>query len=324
MKNCLVLGGNGFIGGHLVKKLTSQGAWVRVVDLVNGEYGSSAQEVIIGDLTDFNFMRSNLTQNQKNFDEIYQLAADMGGAGYIFSGEHDASVMSNSANININLLRSLIEIGGKYPKVFYSSSACVYPEYKQNEPNHSGLRETDAYPAQPDSEYGWEKLFSERLFKSFQKNYGIPVRIARFHNIFGPEGKWQGGREKAPAAICRKIVVAKQMDSIEIWGDGNQTRSFLYIEDCLEAIDKLMKSDCEDILNIGSTRSVSINELVGIVAKFENKEIKIIHLEGPQGVRGRNSNNERIKIKLNWEPKIDLENGLEKTYFWIKKQLQMI
>ena len=326
MRKVLVLGGGGFIGGHLVKRLTSLGAWVRSVDIKPHEYGACPNEFVLGDLSNFDFCKSVMFVNKTEpFDEIYQLAADMGGAGYIFSGENDAEVMVNSASINLNVLKSLYELNSlnnvNKTKIFYSSSACIYPQEKQFQTNNSGLRESDAYPANPDSEYGWEKLFSERLYGSFSRNYNIPVRIARFHNIFGPEGTWEGGREKAPAAICRKVALAQTSGTIEIWGDGMQTRSFLYIDECLDAVAKLMNSNYTSHINIGSEEMVSINELVQMAASFEGKKIEIIHITGPQGVRGRNSNNDLIKDVLGYNHTEKLLDGLSKTYFWILNQI---
>ncbi len=325
MKTALVLGGGGFIGGHLIKKLKNDGFWVRSVDQKKHEYGANPNEFIQGDLSDSRFARGVLALDASNvFDEIYQLAADMGGAGYIFSGENDANVMHNSSSINLNVLKSLVEVQSqsenRRTKIFYSSSACIYPEEKQLNIKNTGLRELDAYPANPDSEYGWEKLFSERLYGAFARNYGVDIRIARFHNVFGPEGAWRGGKEKAPAAICRKVVMAEDDGEIEIWGDGNQTRSFLYIDECLDAVRALMNSSFSEPLNIGSEENVSINELVKIASSFENKKIRLIHIDGPQGVRGRNSNNDLIRKTVGWDSKLKLSEGLRKTYFWIKKQ----
>ena len=295
MKKILVLGGGGFIGGHLVKKMVNNGHWVRSVDIKKHKYNAIPSEFLQGDLSDYKFCKEViLTASGEIFDEVYQLAADMGGAGYIFSGENDANVMLNSVSININILKSLTQLGKKSlrSKIFYSSSACIYPEEKQLQVNNSGLKELDAYPANPDSEYGWEKLFSERLYQAFHRNYGLDIRIARFHNIYGPEGSWNNGKEKSPAAICRKVALAKSNESIEIWGDGFQTRSYLFIDDCLDAVDRLMKSDYRMPVNIGSNEMISINSLVSLVASFENKNININHIKGPLGVRGRNSNND--------------------------------
>lgn len=315
-KKALVCGAGGFIGHHLVNRLKKEDYWVLGVDLKLPEFSkSTASEFIIGDLRKSEVVKKLF---RIKFDEIYQLAADMGGAGYIFTGEHDADVMSNSALINLNMLKS---IKNSSTKIFYSSSACIYPAYNQNDPENPKCSEDSAYPAAPDSEYGWEKLFSERLYLSYMRNYGIKVHIARFHNIFGPEGTWTGGREKAPAAICRKVAQAKNNDIIEVWGDGKQTRSFLYIDECIEGIRRLMNSDFAGPVNIGSTEMVSINELVWIVAKISKKQIKIKHIPGPLGVRGRNSENKLIREKLKWAPSQKLSHGLEKTYLWISSQI---
>jgi nucleoside-diphosphate-sugar epimerase len=327
VKRVLVLGGGGFIGGHLVKRMVARGHWVRSVDLKEHLYGANPTEFILGDLTEREFVRDVIApSDNEQFDEIYQLAADMGGAGYIFTGENDANVMFNSASINLNVLHELAErthkLQLKRTKIFYSSSACIYPEGKQLETENPGLCESDAYPANPDSEYGWEKLFSERLYFAFSRNHGLNVRVARFHNIFGPEGTWNGGREKAPAAICRKVAESKNDDEIQIWGDGEQTRSFLYIEECLDAIDRMMLCEFQGPLNIGSERSISINQLVQIAATFEGKRISIKHIPGPLGVRGRNSNNELLRKNLDFDFKQSLEEGLKQTYYWIKSQLE--
>lgn len=323
-KTALVLGAGGFIGNHLVNRLKSEGYWVRGVDLKYPEYQdkSSADEFIIQDLSRESLPPQKYVYsrdiNSKHvfFDEVYQLAADMGGAGYIFSGENDANVMTNSALINLMCCRNLI---GTKSKVFYSSSACMYPAYNQEDPNNPNCTEASAYPAAPDSEYGWEKLFSERLFLSYQRNYGIPVRIARFHNIYGPLGTWRGGKEKAPAAICRKVIEAK--DEIEIWGDGEQTRSFLYIDECIEGIRRLMNSEFSGPVNLGSEEMVTINQLVDIACAIEGKQLNKKHISGPTGVRGRNSDNKLIKEKLSWEPFYPLSKGIENTYKWIKSQI---
>ena len=322
----LVLGGGGFIGGSLVKRLMEQGHFVRSADLKAHEYGIEPTEMLIGDLSEYSFMDHVLQLDDGlNFDEIYQLAADMGGAGYIFTGNNDANVMTNSISINVNLLRALSKLPGpRSPKIFYSSSACIYPEEIQLTPNNSGLKESDAYPANPDSEYGWEKLFSERLFLAYSRNYGFQVRIARFHNIYGPFGTWTGGREKSPAAICRKVAQAANGDEIEIWGDGEQTRSFLFIDDCLDAVQKLMLFDYSQPINIGSEEIVSINKLVEIVAKIANKEIGIKHITGPLGVRGRNSNNDEVRQHVGWDSSISLEEGMRRTYQWIEKQVRLV
>lgn len=330
MKTALVLGGGGFIGSHLVWRLKQEGYWVRAVDLKYPEFlVSEADEFIRGDLRDpslvsvvmFAPKQSYGKGDSNSFDEVYQLAADMGGAGYIFSGEHDANVMHNSALINLNVAKEAVEKGIK--KLFYSSSACIYPAYNQTEPDNPLCAEFSAYPAEPDSEYGWEKLFSERLYKSFERNYGLDVRIARFHNIFGPYGAWNNGKEKAPAAICRKVAMANNGDSIEIWGDGHQTRSFLYIDECLDGVRMLMNADHSyEPLNIGSTEMVSINELVSIVSEIAGKSIGVRHIDGPLGVRGRNSDNTLIQQKLGWSPSRPLSEGLVVLYDWINKQVK--
>jgi len=329
MKTAVVLGAGGFIGNHLVSRLKKEGYWVRGVDLKYPEYSDSqADDFKIGDLRDpefvslvlFSPIQNNLTADGNSFDEVYQLAADMGGAGYIFSGEHDADVMHNSATINLNVADIASEFGIK--KVFYSSSACMYPEHNQLDPNNPNCKESSAYPANPDSEYGWEKLFSERLYLAYHRNRGLNVRIARFHNIFGPLGTWKGGREKAPAAICRKIAEAKNNSEIEIWGDGKQTRSFLYVDECIEGIRKLMESNFIGPVNIGSDEMVTINDLVDKVARIAGKNITKKHITGPLGVRGRNSDNTLIFEKLKWKPSAPLADGLQKTYNWISEQIK--
>lgn len=333
MKKILILGGGGFIGGHLSKKLKSEGDWVRVVDIKTKhdyfETSDFCDEYVCGDLRDPNLVSqimlspNQIKENDKinSFDEVYQMAADMGGAGYIFTGENDANVMHNSALINLNVSYYATKFNVK--KLFYSSSACMYPEHNQKDPNNPNCEESSAYPANPDSEYGWEKLFSERLYLAFNRNYNIPVRIARFHNIYGPLGTWQGGKEKAPAAICRKVLTAS--NEIEIWGDGKQTRSFLYIDDCIDAVRLLMESDFMGPVNIGSEEMVTINELVDMACQIDNKTHLIKnHIPGPTGVRGRNSDNRLIEKELRWKPKYSLRDGLEKTYFWIKSQLERV
>jgi len=315
-KKALVCGAGGFIGSHMVKKLKSEGYWVRGADKKYPEFSmSEADEFLRGDLTGQTFcdMVCNI-----EFDEIYQFAADMGGAGYIFTGEHDADVMNNSATINLNILRNIKDYK---PKIFFSSSACMYPEHNQLDPNTPDCREDTAYPANPDSEYGWEKLFSERLYLSYHRNYDVPVRIARYHNIFGPEGTWTGGREKAPAAICRKVAeLPKGGGSIEVWGDGLQTRSFLFVDECVEATYRLVQSDFTGPVNIGSEEMVSINQLVDIASKVADKEVEKNHIDGPLGVRGRNSNNDLIREKLDWDYTMTLEEGIKKTYDWINEE----
>ena len=317
MKKALVCGAGGFIGSHLTSRLKSEGFWVRGVDLKYPDFSeTTADDFVIGDLRDQNFVERVIDQR---FDEIYQLAADMGGAGYIFTGENDADIMHNSATINLNILEASRKRNNK--NIFYSSSACMYPEHNQLDPDNPICSEDSAYPANPDSEYGWEKLFSERLYLAYNRNYKMNCRVARYHNIFGPEGTWDGGKEKAPAAICRKIALAENEGIIDIWGDGNQTRSFLYIDECVEGTTRLMRSDFEGPVNIGSEEMVTINELVDIVTRFSNKNIKINHIKGPLGVRGRNSDNNLIYKKLNWRPSKPLEDGIGKTYDWIKSQI---
>jgi len=314
-KKALVCGAGGFIGSHMVRKLKLEGYWVRGADVKEPDFsGTEADEFLTGDLTDQAFCK-DVTNIE--FDEIYQFAADMGGAGYIFTGEHDADVMNNSASINLNILRNVKDYK---PKIFFSSSACMYPEHNQLDPNTPDCREDTAYPANPDSEYGWEKLFSERLYLSYHRNYDVPVRIARYHNIFGPEGTWTGGREKAPAAICRKVAeLPQEGGTIEVWGDGLQTRSFLFVDECVEATYRLVQSDFTGPVNIGSEEMVSINGLVDIAAKAADKKVEKNHIEGPLGVRGRNSNNDLIKEKLDWNYTMTLEEGIKKTYDWINE-----
>ena len=315
-KRILVCGAGGFIGGHLVKRLRSEGYWVRGVDLKHQEFSPTrANEFVIGDLRDPAVVRSALAE----IDEVYQLAADMGGAGYIFTGEHDATVMHNSAMINLNVLEFGREAGIR--KYFYSSSACMYPAYNQTDPDKPNCSEDSAYPAAPDSEYGWEKLFSERLYAAYQRNYGIEIRVARFHNIFGPEGTWSGGREKAPAAICRKVAEAPDGGEIEIWGDGKQTRSFLYIDECIEGIRRLMDSSFAGPVNIGSEEMVAINQLAEMAMEIAGKRLRVRHVDGPLGVRGRNSDNRLIRDRLGWAPSASLRAGLEVTYDWVAEQV---
>jgi GDP-D-mannose 3',5'-epimerase len=317
-KKILVTGAGGFIGSHLVKRLKKEGCWIRGVDLKYPVFGeTAADDFVIGDLRDQLVCR-NITDDIR-FDEVYQLAADMGGAGYVFTGEHDADIMHNSATINLNMVERCRITG--VGKIFYSSSACIYPKYNQEDPDNPKCSENSAYPAHPDSDYGWEKLFSERLYLAYRSNYGMQVRIARFHNIFGPEGSWNDGREKAPAAICRKVAEAPDGGEMEMWGDGKQTRSFLYIDECLEGIRRLVTSDFIGPVNIGSEEMVTINRLAEMVMEIAGKKLRIKHIDGPQGVRGRNSDNRFIKEKLGWAPSYSLRKGLEKTYAWIKEQV---
>ena len=342
VKKALVLGAGGFIGSHMVKRLREEGYWVRGVDVKYPEFSNSAaNEFVVGDLTDKrfvervleykgdrgNFYNSVPTRYIQPFDEIYQFAADMGGAGYIFTGDHDSDVMYNSVTINLNVLESQKEMNDKFgknrTKIFYSSSACAYPEFNQLDPDNPNCSEDSAYPAQPDSEYGWEKLFSERLYFAYNRNHGIPVRVARYHNIFGPEGTWDGGREKAPAAICRKVAsLPEEGGAIEVWGDGLQTRSFLFVTECVEATRRLMDSDFMGPVNIGSEEMVTINQLVDTAAKVAGKEVQKIHIDGPLGVRGRNSDNNLIREKLDWDYTMTLEEGIASTYAWINEQLK--
>jgi nucleoside-diphosphate-sugar epimerase len=321
MKTALVLGAGGFIGNHMVNKLKEEGYWVCGVDLKKPEFSPSiADKFIVGDL-----------RNQKTvaalfitrYDEVYQFAADMGGAGYIFTKDHDADIMHNSAMINLNVLDEIKkQPEGSRPKIFYSSSACIYPEHNQLDPDNPNCEESSAYPANPDSEYGWEKLFSERLYLSYARNYNIQVRIARYHNIYGPEGTYKGGKEKAPAAMCRKVIEAA--DHIEVWGDGSQTRSFLYIDKCIEATRRLMQSDFQGPVNIGSDEMVTINELAQMAIYISGKQLTIKNIPGPLGVRGRNSDNLLIYQKLNWVPNYLLQVGIKKTYEWIQEQYDNI
>lgn len=319
MKRILVCGAGGFIGGHLVKKLKKQGHWIRAVDIKQHEFSTSpADEFIVGDLTDQQVVKKVLDQH---FDEVYQLAADMGGAGYIFTGENDANLMFNSASINLNIIHQAVLHG--IGKIFYSSSACIYPAYNQTDPSNPNCAEGSAYPAEPDSDYGWEKLFSERLYQAFARNHGLKIRIGRFHNVFGPEGAWCDGKEKAPAAICRKVAEAPDGGAVEVWGDGLQTRSFLYIDECLEAVERFMNTDFEGPLNIGSEEMVSINELTKKVIAISGKDLQIKNIPVTyQGVRGRRSDNTLIKQQLDWAPTQPLNEGLKKTYAWIEAQVK--
>jgi len=326
MKKVLVLGGGGFIGSHMVTRLKEEGFWVRAVDLKHPEFSeTNADDFIIGDLRDPKVVEDAC---DIDFDELYQFAADMGGAGYIFTGENDANVMHGSALINLNVVNQATKVGVK--KVFYSSSACMYPSHNQEDPDNPNCKEDSAYPANPDSDYGWEKLFSERLYKAFERNYNLNVRIARFHNIFGPDGTWDGGKEKAPAAMCRKAIMSD--GEIEVWGNGLQTRSFLYIDECIEAVRRLMASEFKEPVNIGSEEMISINNFAQMAIDISGKDIKINNLDGddfqrkyghpvPLGVKGRNSDNTLFKEKVGWEPKQPLKVGMEKTYRWIEEQV---
>jgi GDP-D-mannose 3', 5'-epimerase len=315
-KRILVNGAGGFIGGHLVKRLKAEGFWVRGADLKHPDFSpTTANEFLLGDLRDPAFTQRAVA----DIDEVYQLAADMGGAGYIFTGAHDAPVMHNSVTINLNTLEYGVKAGIK--KFFYSSSACIYPAHNQADPHDHTCAEASAYPAAPDSEYGWEKLFSERLYLAYMRNYGVQVRIARFHNIFGPEGTWTGGKEKAPAAMCRKVAETPAGGAIEIWGDGEQTRSFLYIDECLEGVRRLMDSDFAEPVNIGSQEMISINGLARLVMELAGKQLTIRNIPGPIGVRGRNSDNWLIAEKLGWQPSRPLAEGMANTYAWIHEQV---
>ena len=330
MKKVIVLGGGGFIGGHLAKRLKNEGCHVRICDIKRHEYfkhDEICHEFILGDLTDPAVVKLVI---EEGIDEVYQLAADMGGALYIFTGAHDADVMHNSATINLNVARECVL--KKVGKVFYSSSACMSPEHNQLDPGNPNCEESSAYPANPDSEYGWEKLFSERVFMAYHRNYNLNVRIARFHNIFGPQGTWTGGREKSPAAMCRKVAEANSKSEIEVWGDGQQTRSFLYVDECVEAVLRLMRSDFMGPVNIGSEEMVSINELAQMAIDISGKDLKIKNLDGeefyekygfkcPLGVKGRNSHNKLYKEKVGWEVSMPLRTGMEKTYVWIAEQV---
>jgi nucleoside-diphosphate-sugar epimerase len=322
MKTALVLGAGGFIGSHLVTRLKSEGYWVRGVDIKHPDFSdSTADDFVIADLRDS--LKTSVVMyapHQEPFDEVYQLAADMGGAGYINTGDHDADVVHNSMLINLNVLNEAQKKNIK--KIFYASSACIYNEHNQLDPENPNCREDSAYPAQPDSEYGWEKLFSERLYATYNRNYGIDIRIARFHNIFGPEGTFYGGKEKAPAAICRKVADSLMDEEIEVWGDGLQTRSFLYIDEAIEGIRRLMNSDYKEPINIGSEEIISMNGLATLVIKLAGKRATIKNIPGPQGVRGRTSDNTLIKEKLGWAPTQPLSEGLLKTYKWIADKIK--
>jgi GDP-D-mannose 3',5'-epimerase len=320
MKTALVCGAGGFIGFHLVNRLKQEGFWVRGVDLKFPQFGETgADDFCIGDLRDPQLCSAVI---DRRFDEVYQLAADMGGAGFVFVGDNDADIMHNSAMINLNIVEACRKRDIK--RVFYSSSACVYPEYNQTDPDAHDLSEDSVYPAQPDSDYGWEKLFSERLFLAYGRNHGMDVRVARYHNIFGPQGSYDDGREKAPAALCRKIALAEDGGEIEIWGDGRQTRSFLYVDECLEGSLRLMRSDWTGPVNIGSGEQISINGLAELIMEIAGKKVSLRHIEGPLGVRGRNSDNRLIKRRLGWEPTQALREGMEKTYHWISRELEPV
>ena len=343
-RKALVLGAGGFIGSHMVKRLVSEGYWVRGVDLKSPEFSETvAHEFVYGDLRDPDFVRRVLEYKGdrgnfyrsvpyryiQSFDEIYQFAADMGGAGFVFTGENDAEIMHNSCQINLNVLEKQHQMneqkGRNYTKIFYSGSACMYPEHNQLDPANPDCREESAYPANPDSEYGWEKLFSERLYFAYHRNHGVPVRVARYHNIFGPEGTWDGGREKAPAAICRKVAqLPEEGGSIDVWGDGKQTRSFLYVDECIEATRRLMDSEFTGPVNIGSEEMVTIDQLVDTAAKVSGKSVEKNHIDGPLGVRGRNSNNDLIRDELGWDYSQTLEEGITKTYEWIVSQIEKL
>jgi len=317
-KKALVCGAGGFIGGHLVNRLKVEGYQVRGVDLKENEFGNmNADEFILGDLRDTEVVEEVVTND---LDEVYQLAADMGGAGFVFTGDNDSDIMHNSALCNLHILEEAKNKG--IPKIFYSSSACIYPEYNQMDPDNPKCSEESAYPAEPDSEYGWEKLFSERLYLTYMRNHGIDVKVARFHNIFGPQGTWQGGREKAPAAICRKVAMAEEGGTVEVWGDGKQTRSFLIVDECIEGIRRLMESGFSGPVNIGSDEMISIQNFTKMVIDISGKNLKIENIEGPTGVAGRNSDNKLIKEKLGWAPSQPLRKGVESTYRWIQEELE--
>ena len=318
MKKALVCGAGGFIGSHMVKRLKKEGFWVRGIDLKYPPYEKSeADDFMIGDLRDPYVAKEAI---DIKFDEIYQFAADMGGAGFVFVGDNDYDIMHNSAAINLNVLEACRLSNTK--RIFYSSSACMYPEFNQLDPDNPNLSEDSAYPAMPDSDYGWEKLFSERLYLAAARNKGIEVRVARYHNIFGIEGSWFDGREKAPAAICRKIAMAKDGGQIEIWGDGKQTRSFLYVDECIEATIRLTRSEWAGPVNIGSDEMVTINQLAKMIIKISGKKLDLLHIPGPLGVRGRNSDNRLFKKKLGWSVSQKLVDGLNKTYPWVLNQVE--
>lgn len=316
-KTALVCGAGGFIGSHMVARLKNEGYWVRGIDWKEYEFGTlPADDFVLGDLSDQEVVRKVF---DRPFDEVYQFAADMGGAGFVFTGDHDAGILLTSGGININILKIGLA-SGNLKKIFYSSSACMYPAYNQEDPQNPKCSEDSAYPAAPDSEYGWEKLFSEHLYLAAQRNYGIQVRIARFHNIFGPQGTWTGGREKAPAALSRKVIETPDGGTIDMWGDGNQTRSFLYIDECIEGVRRLMQSDFAGPVNIGSEEMITINGLAEMAMRIGGKKLSVNHIPGPLGVRGRNSDNKLIREKLGWTPSMKLEDGMRLTYAWIKDQ----
>ena len=340
MKTAIVMGAGGFIGSHLCTRLRSEGYYVRGVDLKYPEFGkTSANDFVIADLRQPDRVDSvirlekvggvvlpyayNLTAHAERgtFDEVYQLAADMGGAGFVFTGNHDADIMHNSAMINLNVANAAVKYGVR--KLFYSSSACMYPAYNQEDPENPKCSEDSAYPAAPDSEYGWEKLFSERLYLAYKRNFNLNVKIARFHNIFGPMGTYKGGREKAPAAMCRKVIEAAQSgtNTVDVWGSGRQTRSFLYIDDCINAVRSLMESDFSGPVNIGSEEMITINGLAKMVSEISGAPIQIKNIDGPVGVNGRNSDNTLIREKLGWEPTYSLREGMQKTFYWILNQI---
>ena len=330
LKKALVMGAGGFIGSHMVKRLKKEGFWVRGVDLKYPEYTkSAADDFVQGDLRDPNFVKN--VMSDQHWDELYQFAADMGGAGFVFTGEHDADIMHNSALVNLNVAHQAAK-DKNTDRIFYSSSACMYPEHNQLDPDNPNCTEDSAYPADPDSEYGWEKLFSERVFLAFMRNYGITVRVARYHNIFGPEGTWDGGREKAPAAMCRKAALAKEGDSIEVWGPGTQTRSFLYIDECIEATIRFMRGEFIGPVNIGSEEMIAMNDFAKMAIQVSRKNLDIYNIDGedffkkyghkcPIGVNGRNSDNNLYFEKVGWKVSEPLIDGMHKTFSWINQQI---
>lgn len=331
MKRIAILGGGGFIGGHLSHRLKNEGHWIRICDIKRHEYWNHNEicdEFIIADLRDPKAVKIIIDDT---IDEVYQLAAHMGGANFVFTGENDADIMHHSALINLNVIEQCRNSSVK--KVFYSSSACIYSQHTQTDPNNPDCKESSVYPSDPDSEYGWEKLFSERLYLAYHRNYNINVRIARFHNIFGPKGTWNGGKEKFPAAICRKVLETSDNGELEIWGDGQQTRSFLYIDQCIEAVIRLMNSNFIGPVNIGSEEMISINELAKMTISLSGKNISIKNIEGkefydkygykcPVGVRGRNSNNDLYREKIGWEVQPNLIEEMKITYEWIQEQME--